>query len=255
MKRILLVVIVVFLLLGAGCAADTIPDEGYIYRHDLEISDFAFLFDRFKYEAGMIGEEDRQREVAKFMGDYLRCEDFGVNEIFNAVGLPYKTTETYGYQLHYLVGDDGNFSIYYNPNNNKVLDIGYNDTFESDEALMQLAVGERRIDRDQSVTELRWDITKDDLAFIDDETDSVELQQALGAPHHVEYYREAASIEVYSNIYAYQIEGGNHLMVAFFRDGYIYQAWLQDEDKEKIEVYIDRTQLDYYESRGMEIVG
>lgn len=252
MRRIWLVVIAATLMLGAGCVSDKIPEEGYIYRHDLEISDFSFLFDKFKYKEGMIGEEDSGREVAKFIGDYLRYDDIDSNDIFNALGMPYKTTEYNGPELHYLVGENGEFSIRYDTKNNRIYSIGYNDTFESDAALMQLADGDRRIYRDQSVTELRWDITMDDLAFLDDETDSVELQQTLGAPHHVAYYREATSVELYSNLYGYQIEGGNHLVVAFYRNGFIYQAWLQDENKEKIEVYIDLTQKDYYKSKGIE---
>lgn len=252
MKRIWLVVIVVALLFSAGCAENTDTQSGYIYRHDLEISDFAFLFDKFKYEVGMIGEEDRERKVATLMTDYLRYDDIGIEDIFNALGMPYKTTDTFGPELYYLVGDDSHLFIRYDSKNNKVLDIGCDDKFEADEALMQLADGDRTIDRDQSMMEVRFDITIDDLAFIDDETDSLELQQALGAPHHIAYYREATQIELYSNLYGYTINEDKQLVVAYYRNGYIYQAWLQDENKEVIKVYIDRVQKDYYESKGIE---
>ena len=51
MKRACILFLVAVLLSCAGCANYCSEEEGYIYRSDIEISDFAFLFDQLEYVA------------------------------------------------------------------------------------------------------------------------------------------------------------------------------------------------------------
>lgn len=245
-KRISILLLVVTFLFCMGCAK-TDPakkwstEKGHIYRNDLELDDFAFLFDDCGYEPGVTSGLD--------IYEGFRDKIFKPNDIFNALGLPGSTTGNFGVkEYRYVVGKQCDaITIEYSPFNDC---LDFYPTFSdiSEEYFIeQLATGKKTIDPNQYKMNKRFDITDDELSFIGENTTSDEIQQALGAPHSFIETYDVKIEDLYGNVFIYGLKNGKVFKVSYFRQGNILRAWIEDSDGNEIKLFIDREASSFYE--------
>ena len=170
-------------------------------------------------------------------------------EIFDALGLPFSTTGSFGVkEYRYLIGEEyDTITIKYGSAEGIIdfdpsLYIDY-----SEEIIYELwAAGERNIDRDLYKMNKRFNIDESELSFIDEEANSDKLQQVLGAPH---YYIETYDVNiegVHGNVFVYELVNKSIFKVVYFRLGFILRAWLEDEHGNEIKHFIDRDTSSFF---------
>lgn len=240
MKRIYLLLLIVMLLFCVGCTKTDCADKGHIYRSDIEIDDFAFLFDDFEYEPG------KTTGIDLYKG--FRSNTIKPKDIFNALGLPASTTDNFGVKEYtYLVGEQYDaVTVKYKPDED-IIDFDPSLNISEEYGVELLAKGDRTIDPNKYKMKKRFNISEEELSFIDESTSSDELQKVLGAPH---YYIEAYDVnieDVYANVFVYELENDNLFKVVYFRTAYIIRAWVEDSDGKQIKLLIDRDTSSYYE--------
>ena len=251
MKRLCLLLLVVALLICVGCvepSPEVLPSEepspeiqwsdekGYIYRHDIEPGDFAFLFDEWDYEPGMSEDEYLKDFYYSFRRDTIKPED-----IFDALGLPFSISDPFGViDYTYIFGEGFDaFTIYYYPNKDE---IDYHPSIDSvegetdkDNLFMSWSLGAHITDTEKYKMYKRFDIREEELSFIDENTTSIGVQRAFGAPHYyIEGYKPEK--ETNANAFVYDLKNGNVFKIIYYRDGYILWAWVEDKDGKEIKL-------------------
>lgn len=248
MKRLCLLFLCVVLILCVGCTKQWSEEKGYIYRHDIELGEFAFLFDEWAYEPGKTDKEIGLDIYNAFRRDAIKPED-----VFDALGLPGATTEDYGViSYSYTIGNEYDYmEIKYIPDKDEIdldMDICSIEDKQGEENLLLLwSAGDRTIDRGKYKIPKRFDISEDELSFIGKSTTSKEVQQSFGAPHYYIELRETNVEGVRGNAFVYELENGNVLKIIYFRQGYIIRAWMEDSNENEIKIYVDRDVSSFYE--------
>lgn len=248
MKRFCFLLLGVALLLCVGCSRQLNDEGGYIYRNDIELGDFAFLFNEWEHEPGKTDKEIGLEIYNAFRRDAIKPED-----IFDALGLPGSTTEDYGVISYtYLAGDGHSvITIKYIPEEDMAdIDLSI-DTMESEEdeenLLMIWSSGGRKIDPGKYKMQKIFDISIDKLEFIGETTTSEEVQQLIGAPHYYIKHGETSIESAPGNAFVYELIDGNIFKIIYFRQGYILRAWVEDKGGKEIKLIIDRGISSFYE--------
>jgi hypothetical protein len=249
MKRFIVLLLGFVLLVCSGCTKQWSEETGYIYRDDIEPGDFAFLFDEWVYEPG-----NTDNEIGLELYNALRRDTIKPDDIFAMLGLPAHTIENYGMISYtYLIGDEfDSIAIKYMPDTDEIFDIEFGlesiKNKEDEENLLRLlSMGDRTIDREKYKMHKRFDISEDELSFIDESATSREIQQELGAPHSYIELRETYIESAPGNAFVYELENGNVLKAIYFRQGAILRAWVEDNDGNEIKLLIDKDVASFYE--------
>lgn len=235
MKRICMLLLLFILLLCVGCV-----QKGHIVRNNIEIDDFAFLFDDCGYERGQTSILD--------VYEGFRRETIKSKDILDALGLPNKTTIYKDMEEYtYLVGDQYDIVIIkYSKYQDQMIDFDPLFDVSEEYGTELLATGKKTIDRNKYEKNKRFDITEEELSFISENTDSNGLQQVLGAPHS---FIEAYDVNIkglYTNVFEYGLKNKKAFKVAYFRHGYILRAWVEDCEGNEIKLFIDRGRTSFY---------
>ena len=245
MKRVCLLLMVFAFMLCVGCTKE---ETGYIYRHDIELVDLAFLFNEWEYDP-----DKTDKEIESDYYNAIRFETIKPEDIFNVLGLPWGTTEDYGVITYtYTIGDEYDSVMIKYIQSKDQIDFSFSiisiENEEDEENLLRLlAAGNRTIDSEECKMNIRLDICEDELSFIDENITSEELQRALGAPHYYIELRDTNIESMPGNAFVYELTSGNVLKIVYYRQGYIVKAWVEDKDGKQIEMYIDRDTNSFYD--------
>ena len=239
----------ILLLFCIGCSKQWSDEKGHIYRHDIELSDFAFLFNEWDYELDMTDDE-----IALAQINSLRS-DIKPDDIFDVLGLPIWTTEDFG-TINYLYTIGAYYdriTIKFIPDKGVVdLDLGiYSiDNAEVKDIVKIWALGySSSVNQGTYNTNRRYDIKNSELLFINKKTTSKDIQNELGAPHYYIEIREANIVDAEANIFVYELKNSDVFKVIYFRQGYILRAWIEDKEGNELDLLIDRSMESYYENR------
>lgn len=222
MKKVIIVLIicVVISLICLGCVQKT----GFIMRNDITYKDLEFVYD----------------------GNELNS-DVTIDDMYSIMGLPnIKTTpkdaDTSGMRYYSYYFDDEVFElgVITFTFDNQLQFVGAPiDSYPSINIDIEpFEIESVVIDRDKYKMDMRDDIEENELEFIDMESTSVDVQQALGAPHDRIGVRK---IGLRTDAYTYPMTNGNTFIISYERNGVIVKAWVVDENKETQKVYVDRT--------------
>lgn len=221
LKRIsyFLLACLVITMVCIGCS----KEKGFIMRDDVTYKDLEFFYG----------------------SDWEGNLDITIDDMFCVMGLPNssmrigdsnKSIQRYAYYF-----DDELFEasaiIFIFDKNGEVIDVTINpypidpdvELYESKPVL---------INRDKYKMVLREDIEEDELEEIDMEFTSADVQKLLGAPHGRVAYGNSG---LRTDAYTYPLKTGNTFIISYQRNGVIVKAWVADENKKTLKVYVDRT--------------
>lgn len=248
MKRFCLLLLGVMLLLCSACSKQWSDEKGYIYRDDVQLKDFAFLFNKWDHEPGKT-----DKEIAGELFTALR-RDLKPDDIFAVLGIPDSITENFGrISYGYLIGDEyDSIAIIYDQDEDEIFDINFGvESIKSEEEIEDLLMiwssGDRMTDPENYKMHKRFDIEENELSFINEDTTSSKIQQVLGAPHSYIEARDVNPESVEGNAFVYALTNGNAFKVIYFREGYILHAWVEDNDGNETKTYLDRDVTSFYE--------
>lgn len=223
-------------------------EEGYIYRNEITLGDFAFLFEEWNYESG---KTDQQIGVELY--DALKSDIIKPDDIFKELGLPQSTIDENGIMNYdYLIGDELDcITIKYIQSKDEIdLDFkleSIKSASEQENLIMLWVSGGRETDAQQYKMDKRFDISESELSYIDSNVTSKEIQQRLGAPHFTIGLRDAYIESAPGDIMVYSLASGNYLNLIYFRQGYILRCWIEDKEGEQLKLFIDRDISSFYE--------
>ena len=83
--------------------------------------------------------------------------------------------------------------------------------------------------------EINKNINNEDLEFLDNKTNSDELQETLGPPHKIK-----KSLDGTGNAFTYELNDGNILFILYKSNGLVAMAWVEDKKGVIIEEIIER---------------
>jgi hypothetical protein len=84
---------------------------------------------------------------------------------------------------------------------------------------------------------IRNDISENELAFININTTSAELQNKLGAPKSIGHY--VVDEEITCNAYQYEMTDGYVFNVCYYGYGKIDRAWIENAEGEETKVLVE----------------
>ena len=208
MKRIglfLCILVAVLLILLSACSETT----GYIVRYDIKIDEMEYFYK---------GTEP--------INEHLTMEN-----IKKALGLPHGMFIDWRGITEYEYNTD--FGVLYFVDYQEKDYYGiYADLSPGVEEPKSFGDRDITIDSGKYKMEKRFDISEDELSFINAEATPSELQEKLGAPHRMTY---GLPENVGIGIYIYNLKNENIFKVAYSGYGQIYKAWVEDaKGNEKI---------------------
>ena len=225
MKRLIsfLVVILFIASLCSACATGLKSEEsvelGYIIRDDIQFEDLGFVI-----EEGEIRTDITQTD----MMDALGWPYAGLFTISGVEYLYFFEDERCGEgKITFIFSDNG----YY-----KGIDLETEKETPSVDDLVEKEI----TDPDQYKEPRRYNIKETDLSFIEESTTSVEVQEALGAPHN---FMHRDDVETKTIAFVYFLSSGDWFLIAYEYGGVIVKAWVIDEEGNTQKVYIDRTDI------------
>ena len=211
MKKIFLLCFLIILVFSfaSGCK----KDESLIVRYDINEDELDIFYD-----------------------------DISSQEVMQAFGLPHYSVGNFKQKVYHYYTNDGYIEVYFRngryagntvAGDNAGLEL-LNDMKASDKNI-------GKTDKTKYLSEVRHNITQEELKFIKAEITSKDIQSVLGAPHGIELYSlyKNNHEENLSNAFLYVLKDREVLKLIYNNKGKIFIAWIENEDSIHIKSLLD----------------
>jgi len=186
-----IILAIVILLNLTACA----PSTNYIVRFDINTDDINSLY-----------------------------KDMPEKEVFELLGLPQKSKKYIDTSTHDYVSEKGILRVEFKFSKLETA------TFFGIDDVDNIQLSDKKvkeIDSEKYLRKINYNISSEDLGFINSDTDSNKIQTSLGPPHYYVKYEAEGFI---ANAFVYNLNDGNKLYIVYKQNGLVGIAQIQNKD-------------------------
>ena len=179
------------------------------------------------------------RHYKRRLGRVLHWHHAG--KIRQAFGLPHLYRSNGKQTLYYYNYSNGFFEVYFwygTYAGNSVFE--YGKTAQEQPYMEESYENAGKIKKDKYLMEIRCDIPRSEIQFIDHTTACDDVQNALGAPFGFEAFIQGEDGDrIETNEFLYDLEGSEVLAIIYSDSGYVMGAWIETAETGDKEMMVE----------------